>query len=134
MGERARVRGNAISFSLPLLCHYEGGIIMAENGTASQTDQMRIKYGFWIVILGLVLVTVVFLVAMKKYAAASEVTGVVGSVTGVVGTIIGAFFGVQVGSAGKEKAETARTQAEDKVVRLAAALSPNEAKSILGIK
>lgn len=106
---------------------------MTENEAASQADQMRIRYGFWIVILGLFLVTAVFLVAMKKYSAASDVTGVVGSVTGVVGTIIGAFFGVQVGSAGKEKAETARNQAEDKVTRLAAALDPTVAKSILGI-
>jgi len=107
---------------------------VVENGTASQTDQMRIRYGFLIVIIGLFLVTVVFLVAMKKYPTASDVTGVVGSVTGVVGTIIGAFFGVQVGSAGKEKAEAARNKAEDKVMRLAAALNPAEAKSIFGVE
>ena len=106
---------------------------MAENEAASQTDQMRIRYGFWIIILGFVLVTIVFLTAILKWTTASDVATVVGSVTGVVGTIIGAFFGVQVGSAGKEKAETARNQAEDRVMRLAAALNPAEAKSILGM-
>jgi len=106
---------------------------VAENEAASQTDQMRIRYGFWIIILGFVLVTVVFLAAILKWTTASDVATVVGSVTGVVGTIIGAFFGVQVGSAGKEKAETARNQAEDKVVRLAAALDPTVANNILGI-
>ena len=36
------------------------------------------------------------------------------AITGTVGTIVGAFFGVSVGSAGKEKAEEARDKAEDK--------------------
>ena len=107
---------------------------MVENEAASQTDQMRLRYGFWIVVIGLVLVTLVLVAAILKWNSASDVATVVGSVTGVVGTIIGAFFGVQVGSAGKEKAETARNKAEDKVVRLAAALNPIEAKNILGME
>lgn len=92
---------------------------------------MRIKYGFWIVILGLVLVAAVFLAAIAKWSAAQDAAAAVGSVTGVIGTIIGAFFGVQVGSAGKEKVEAARSEAEKKVVRLAAAMQPDVAARIL---
>jgi ABC-type nickel/cobalt efflux system permease component RcnA len=88
---------------------------MDEKVTAFQTDQLRIKYGFRIVIIGLVLVAVVFLAAIVKWTTASDVAAAVSSVTGVVGTIIGAFFGVQVGSAGKEKAEAARAEAEKRL-------------------
>ena len=99
---------------------------MAENGTASEADQMRIKYGFWMIVVGLFLVTVIFVVSVFKWTAASAVAAAVGSVTGVVGTIIGAFFGVHAGSAGKEKAENARDAAENKVVQLARAASPSD--------
>ncbi len=92
---------------------------------------MRIKYGFWIVLLGLVLVAAVFLAAIAKWSAAQDVAAAVGSVTGIIGTMVGAFFGVQVGSAGKEKAETARNEAENKAFRLAAALSPDVAAKIM---
>jgi hypothetical protein len=104
---------------------------MNDNQTASQVDQMRVKYGFWIVVLGLCLVAGAFFAAIAKWTTASEVAAAVGSVTGVVGTIIGAFFGVQVGSAGKEKAETARNVAEAKALRLAGALPPDVAAKIL---
>lgn len=107
---------------------------MAENTTAVQADYLRIKYGFWIVVIGLTIVAAVFLVAITKWTAASDVTAVVGSVTGMVGTIIGAFFGVQVGSAGKEKAESDRKVAEDKALRLASAMQPEVAVRILGMQ
>jgi hypothetical protein len=104
---------------------------MSKDSSASQSECLRIRFGFWIVTLGLVLVVVVFLAAMARWTAASDVAAAVGSVTGVIGTIIGAFFGVQVGSAGKEKAETARAEAERKALRLAAAMPPDVASKVL---
>jgi hypothetical protein len=41
-----------------------------------------------------------------------------GAETTVIGTLVGAFFGVQVGSAGKEKAEEERSKSEN-LARLA---------------
>jgi len=102
---------------------------MSNNpGTA---DEKRVIYGFWIVLFGLFVVGVVFIVAILKWTTAADVATAVGSLTGVVGTIVGAFFGVQAGASGKEKAETARALAEDKAVRLAAELPPEAVKRAL---
>ena len=90
-------------------------------------DQLRIKYGFWVVIGGLVVIVLAFFAAIARWTVASDVTAVVGSVTGVVGTVVGAFFGVQVGSAGKEKAENERNTAQLKLVKAAGALPPDVA-------
>jgi hypothetical protein len=48
--------------------------------------------------------------------------------------IIGAFFGVQVGAAGKEKAEAARKEAEEKALKLASAMEPEVAARILKLQ
>jgi vacuolar-type H+-ATPase subunit I/STV1 len=95
-------------------------------------DQLRIKYGFWIVVIGLAVVVLVLLLAFR-WKAASDVVAVVGSVTGVIGTIVGAFFGVQLGSAGREKAEIERNAAEEKALKFAAALSPEVATKRLNM-
>jgi hypothetical protein len=107
---------------------------MAQNASAAQTDQMRIRYGFWLSAIGLGIVGAVFIVAVMRWPAAADVSAVVGSVTGVVGTIVGAFFGVQVGSAGKEQAEAARKGAEERALRLAAAMPPDAAARVLGVE
>ncbi len=104
---------------------------MTKNAEATQTDQMRIKYGFWVIIIGFVLVAVVFIAAVFKWPKAADVVAVVGSFTGLVGTVVGVFFGAQIGSAGKEKAEKERKEAEEKALRMASLLSPKDAKSIL---
>ncbi len=46
----------------------------------------------------------------------------------VVGTIVGAYFGLKVGSQGREEADEQRKIATAKVERLAAELSPEQAK------
>ena len=74
---------------------------------------------------------VIFVMSILKWNTASDVTAVVGTVTGVIGTIVGAFFGVQMGSAGKEKAENARKDAEDKAFRMAAAMPPEMASKFI---
>ena len=89
------------------------------NGTANQTEQLRIRYGFWTVLVGLLIVAGVFVGAILTWKGAADVATGVGSVTTVIGTIDGAFFGVQAGSAGKEQAEAARQKAEFNAVTLA---------------
>ena len=106
---------------------------MPETNAKSQPND-RAKYGFYLVVIGLVVILVVFVVAVWKYGAANDVVTVVGSVTGVIGTIVGAFFGLQAGAAGKEKAEAARKDAEEKALKLASALQPEVAAKILGMQ
>jgi uncharacterized protein YacL len=100
----------------------------------NKPDQIRLEYGFWIVIAGFTVVLGIFITAIFKWNTASDIAAVVSSSTGVIGTIVGAYFGVQVGSAGRDKAESAREEAEDKVVRLVAALQPDIAEKILATK
>jgi hypothetical protein len=85
---------------------------------------MRVKYGFRIVIGGFVLVGFGLALSVWKWSAATDVSSVLGLITGVVGTVVGAFFGVQIGSQGKEKVEVARKSAENRALHLAAALGP----------
>ena len=79
---------------------------------APNVDMARVKYGAWLVGGAFVVLGVVFGVAVSRFTTAADVTAAVGSVATVVGTIVGAFFGVQVGSSGKEAAEAGRNQAE----------------------
>ncbi len=80
-------------------------------------DLQRIKYGFLVVLGGLAAVALIYVLAVWRWTDASDVATAVSSAVGVIGTLVGAFFGVQVGSAGKEKAEEKRVQAEDRLHR-----------------
>jgi phage tail tape-measure protein len=79
-----------------------------------------------------VLLGVVFGVAVSRFTAAADVTAVVGSVATVVGTIVGAFFGIQVGSSGKEAVEAGRANAESTARKALAKLEPHEAADLIG--
>jgi hypothetical protein len=96
-------------------------------------DQIRHRLIDSPLFIGLVVILVVFLVAVRKVTTANEVVTVIGSVTGVIGTTVGTFFGVQVGAAGKEKAEAAGKEAEEKALKLASAMQPEMAAKILGM-
>ena len=97
----------------------------------ADADMTRIKYGAWLIVAAFVLLAVVFGVAVWRYTHASAVVAVVGSVATVAGTILGAFFGAQVGSAGKEAAEARRAQAE-RTARLALGkLDPQAAEDLI---
>jgi hypothetical protein len=98
---------------------------------APSADLVRIKYGAWLIVAAFLLLGGVFSLAIWQFSAAADVTAVVGSATTVVGTIIGAFFGVQIGSAGKEAAENGRAHAE-RAARLALGkLEPQAAEDVV---
>lgn len=82
------------------------------------------SYGFWIVIVGLIVLLGISLAAVFRYADVAEASGVITAAGTVIGTVVGTFFGVHVGSAagaasaqqaetGRQQAETARSQAEN---------------------
>jgi hypothetical protein len=100
-------------------------------GMKYDADRMRVKYGAWLVGASFALLGIVFGIAVSHFSAAADVTAAVGSVATVVGTIVGAFFGVHIGSAGKESAEAGRAHAE-KVARVALGkLDPQAADDII---
>jgi hypothetical protein len=75
-------------------------------------DETRIRYGAWLIAAAFLLLGVVFGIGVSKMTGGPDMVAALGSVTTVVGTIIGTFFGVQIGSHGKEAAEAGRTHAE----------------------
>jgi len=83
----------------------------------TKTEQMRITYAFWLAVIGLALAAalVIFLINGGSYKAATstDIVSIVGLFTSVLGTLVGAFFGLQIGSAGKEKADQNAQQARE---------------------
>ena len=66
--------------------------------TSEEIDRLRLRYGFWIIITGFVLVFLITLIATFRWAEVTSGATVVGAVASLVGTVVGAFFGVQVGA------------------------------------
>ena len=86
---------------------------MAEN-PPSKADELRVRYGRDVVIAGFLFLAIIFGIVVFRWSTAQDVSIVLAAMTGTVGTIVGAFFGLNVGAAGKEKAEEGRSKAEDK--------------------
>ncbi|HEX2182377.1 MAG TPA: hypothetical protein VHH10_08825 [Rubrobacteraceae bacterium] len=95
-----------------------------------QLDGMRLRYGFWIIIIGFGLVAFIALVSIFRWSDVSSVATVVGAVSSLVGTVVGAFFGVQFGSAGKERAEAARDRSQE-IAEVALSMLPPESANQL---
>ena len=68
-------------------------------------DSEKYHHGFWIVISGLVVMTLALLISAIRWPVASDATSMLTAFGGVIGTLVGAFFGVAVGSAGKKEAD-----------------------------
>lgn len=71
----------------------------------NQPDDDKVKLGFCVVIIGMVIAALLFLAAMLRYSTAQDVATAIGPLTTLIGTLAGAFFGQQLGSAGREKAQ-----------------------------
>jgi len=80
--------------------------------------------------LGLAFVFVIALVSLGTLPDEQKAAVVTAAFT-VLGTIVGAYFGVKVGSAGKERAESARDAESVKVQELAARVDPGTAVDAL---
>jgi hypothetical protein len=107
----------------------------SKNRDNQKTEQMRITYAFWLAVIGLALAAalVVFLVNGGSYKAATstDIVAIVGLFTSVLGTLVGAFFGLQIGSAGKEKAQQNEKDATNLAHKALAALQPEQAQRIV---
>ena len=69
-------------------------------------------------------IRILVVILVSKGWNASDVSSIVGVFISIVGTLVGAFLGVQVGAAGKDKAQNLANRA-------LAALPPETAKAIL---
>jgi hypothetical protein len=91
----------------------------------NDTNEIKYQGALAVVALGLVVIgALAYLLPTKDGAwKASDVLTLIGSLTTFIGTIVGSFLGVQVGAAGKQKAETVAQKA-------LAALQPEVASRI----
>ncbi|MDA0633890.1 hypothetical protein OUY22_10705 [Nonomuraea sp. MCN248] len=96
--------------------------------TAAQADAARWRYGFFVVLTGIVATLVAFGAAVY---ATGESAALFAGVAGVVGTIIGAYFGVQAGQSGKARVEAELAKAQELVVRLAAYVGTENAPRVV---
>jgi hypothetical protein len=107
------------------------------NGNAGPgPDIMRMRYGFWIVVIGFAVVLLALVLAIKlgEWKDVKDVTTLLSAVTGIVGGLAGAFFGVHVGAAGKEQANAERREAQRQLLNFAASAPPEIAKRALNIQ
>jgi len=86
---------------------------------------MRIKYGFWIILMGFLLIALITAASILKWNDVTSVATVIGATTSLVGTVVGSFLGVQIGAAGKERVEADRKQSEE-TARIALSMLPPE--------
>jgi hypothetical protein len=98
--------------------------------TTEEIDRLRLRYGFWIIITGFALVFLITLIATFRWVEVTSVATVVGAVASLVGTVVGAFFGVQVGAVGKERADAARERSEQGIKAALSMLPPEAAEQL----
>jgi hypothetical protein len=94
----------------------------------AQADATRWRYGFLVVVAGIVAVLAAFAAAVF---ASAEFGVLFAGVAGVIGTIIGAYFGVQAGQSGKARVEAELARSQEMVVRLAAYVGTENAPRVI---
>jgi hypothetical protein len=94
-------------------------------------DQPRWKYGLYAVYAGLGALALCYIVATIRYKVAADAAGALAPVATAIGTLVGAYFGVQVGSAGKQQSDNSRDQAHREALKFAAIADPDKAMRMM---
>ncbi|WP_067175841.1 hypothetical protein [Microtetraspora niveoalba] len=104
-------------------------MMIADDTAAAEADAARWRYGFYVVLTGLVVTLVGFSVAVVSTGQASTLFA---GLAGVVGTLTGAYFGVQSGQSGKAKVEAELRRVNDRAMRMASYVGPQHIEEIMG--
>ncbi|MGC5010194.1 hypothetical protein ACLQ2R_05475 [Streptosporangium sp. DT93] len=104
-------------------------VMMTEDeAVAARAEAARWRYGFYVVVMGLVVILAGFVViALRNGDTAAPFAGLVG----VSGAIIGAYFGVQVGQSGKDRVEAELRRTNEMAIRLAAKVHAHDADAVI---
>lgn len=109
----------------------DGGLAAGLSAVIREVGELLSRSGgLVVVIIGVVAVMAITSASLGTVPEAERAT-IAASAFTVLGTIVGAFFGVRVGSRGKDEAEAARAVAATKVERLAAHVDPDDAERVL---
>jgi glucose-6-phosphate-specific signal transduction histidine kinase len=103
-------------------------MLRTDELTAQQADQVRWRYGFLVVVFGIIAILIAFGAAVF---ATQESVVLFAGLAGVVGTIMGAYFGIQAGQSGKAKVEAELARSQELVVRLAAYVGTENAPRVI---
>ncbi|MEW9549319.1 hypothetical protein [Nonomuraea sp. NPDC050783] len=103
-------------------------MLKQDDLTAAQADATRWRYGFYVVVAGIVAVLVAFGAAVF---ATREFAALFAGVAGVIGTIVGAYFGVQAGQSGKARVEAELARTQELAIRLAAYVGTANAPRVI---
>jgi len=98
---------------------------------AGHTDDARWRYGLVAVLGGFAVLFACYLVAVLTFDTAGDAALTMSGVTGVVGALAGAYFGVQVGSAGRDDALKRADEMAQRALQFAAVADPSRALSVL---
>ncbi|WP_326641895.1 hypothetical protein OG884_03060 [Streptosporangium sp. NBC_01755] len=99
-----------------------------DEAVAAQAEAARWRYGFYVVIVGLVVILIGFAVITLR---GGDTTAPFAGLVGVSGAIIGAYFGVQVGQSGKDRVEAELRRTNEIAIRLAAKVHAHDADSVI---
>jgi hypothetical protein len=109
----------------------DGGLAAGISAVIREVGELLARSGgLVVVVIGVVAVMVITSASLGTVPEAERAT-IAASAFTVLGTIVGAFFGLRVGSRGKDEAEAARDLAASKVERLAAHVDADEAERVL---
>src|SRR5258706_5586879 len=96
----------------------------ADGASTNDNSSARWSYGIVAVALGIIAIVASLWIVVDNFTKAADVGSVLGIVVAPIGTIVGAYFGVQAGAAGKDKADANAKDANNKAIALAAGLDP----------
>jgi hypothetical protein len=104
------------------------------------TDQLRIRFGYRVILAGFILIGATVLIAWGIWANRAgpdqlkiqDLVAIISTVTGIVGTVVGAFFGVNAAGAARDQSDKARKDAQDVANRALALLPPERGSEALG--
>lgn len=99
-----------------------------DEAVAAQAEAARWRYGFYVVIVGLVVILAGFVVITLN---GGDTTAPFAGLVGVSGAIIGAYFGMQVGQSGKDRVEAELRRTNEIAIRLAAKVHAHDADSVI---
>jgi len=97
----------------------ERDVLIQESTAAITQSRTRILYGLIAVLARLVVLALLYGVSLFFFSSqgnnpeqmSNGVVASMGAVTSVIGSLVSAYFGIQLGSAGRERAESQRDRA-----------------------
>jgi len=107
------------------------------GNNAGAGEDTKSKYGYHIVVVGLALVAALYIATIIVFALltpdnlANNVVASMGAITGVIGSLVAAYFGLQVGAAGKEASDAKAEQQSALASAAMGQLDPNQSKTAI---